>query len=192
LNTQERPDSVWSKKRLGIVFAICSAYALWFNVLDSALYCVETESGEKICKSVGNIFGGSNLYQPWNMIGHFIPVSFVLLFRPLKLQLLITGFLISTTVMDSPLWGIVRLWHGLPLWHSDQAPTFSIVDWINYYYYNPLGLYPVWDSSWLIPGFPNAASIFWSVVCRTAAIIFLIWWQNKPHLVNNFCYRLPL
>jgi hypothetical protein len=119
------------------------------------------------------------------MIGHIIPFSFALMFRPLEPQLFITGFLISTTIMDSPLWRIVRLWYGLPLWHSDQVPTFSIVDWI-IYYYNPFGFYLVWDSSCIFPEFPNAAATFWSVVGRTtAAVIVLLWWNNRREPMKN-------
>jgi hypothetical protein len=76
--------------------------------------------------------------------------------------------------MDSPLWGIVRLWHGLCLWHSDQVPTFSIVDWM-IYYYNPFGFYLVWDSPWIFPGFSNAVAIFWSVVGRTTAVVIVLY-----------------
>jgi hypothetical protein len=89
------------------------------------------------------------------------------------------------------MWGIVRLWHGLPLWHSDQLPTFSIVDWI-IYYYNPFGFYPVWDSPWIFPGFPNAPAIFWSVIGRTAAaVIILLWWNNRREPMKKNEYFLP-
>jgi hypothetical protein len=57
---------------------------------------------------------------------------------------------------------------------SDQVPTFSIVDWI-IYYYNPFGFYLVWDSPWIFPGFSNAVAIFWSVVGRTTAVVIVLY-----------------
>jgi hypothetical protein len=46
--------------------------------------------------------------------------------------------------MDSPLWEVARILHGLPLWHSEPNNPFSITyslnDWI-IYYYNPIGHY---------------------------------------------------
>ena len=74
----------------------------------------------------------------WNIMGHCIPGLFMLL--PKKLELFIAGILISSVVMDSPMWGAMKLWHGLPLWHvegkNNFATTSSFVAWVTAYY-NP-------------------------------------------------------
>jgi hypothetical protein len=93
----------------------------------------------------------------------------MLLFRPRKAELFVAGALISSAVMDSPLWGVSRLLHGLPLWHIEGdnlfVPTQSFAQWI-VYYYDPIEFYQVWRDYWLASGLPNAAMIFWSVVLR--------------------------
>ena len=72
--------------------------------------------------------------------------------------------LISSVVMDSPLWGVIREeGHNLPLWHIVETEenfvnTCDVDKWIQFYY-NPGGSYGVWDIS---SGFPSAAMIFWS------------------------------
>ena len=90
------------------------------------------------------------IYQPWNVIGHCIPGLFLVLWTPKQLELFIAGALISSIIMDSPLWGVIRLGHQLPLWYLDEngknfVNTCDLTKWISYYY-NPIGSYPVWNT----------------------------------------------
>jgi hypothetical protein len=92
--------------------------------------------------------------------------------------------------MDSPLWGVIRSEHGLPLWYMNEAGdnfvnTCNIEKWI-LYYYNPIGLYPVWDTP---SGFPNAAMIFWSIVLRALAAGLLIWAQSRLEPEKDFSLK---
>ena len=92
------------------------------------------------------MFGGDRIYQPWNVIGHLIPGLFLVWWTPKKLELFVAGALISSIIMDSPLWGVIRLEHHLPLWYINDmgenfVNTWNLSNWI-YYYYNPLGIYP--------------------------------------------------
>jgi hypothetical protein len=132
----------------------------------------------KDCEGIGQIMGNNDTYQPWNIIGHFIPGLFMVLLLPKKVELFIAGVLISSAIMDSPLWGVMKLWHGFPLWHKEGsdyfAPTWNLIEWI-IYYYNPIGFYQVWKDYWIWQGFPTAAVIFWSVVGRVAGAVCLIY-----------------
>lgn len=129
------------------------------------------------------MFGGDQLYQPWNVIGHLIPGLFLVWLTPKKVELFVAGALISSVVMDSPLWGTVRIdVHVLPLWHIDNSQdsesfsnTCDIHEWIQFYY-NPVGTYGVWDINSSIP---SAALIFWSLVLRSLGAGLLIWWQAR-------------
>ena len=181
--------NTWKKSTVIIVIVVSITYGMWFNLLDSLTYCQSTsESNHSFthqCTSIGQIFAGSNeysnqFYQPWNIIGHCLPGLFMaLMFREKKLELFVAGVLISTVVMDSPLWGFERkFFHGLPLWDGIPPFTYNVVDWIKYYY-NPVGFYSVWDTNWLFPNFPNAVTIFWSLVARITAAILLIWYQHR-------------
>jgi hypothetical protein len=93
----------------------------------------------------------------------------------------VAGALISSVVMDSPLWGVIREeGHNLPLWHIVETEenfvnTCDVDKWIQFYY-NPGGSYGVWDIS---SGFPSAAMIFWSLVARSFIAGLLIWWQAR-------------
>ncbi len=192
----------WTKKRLGIILAVAIIYGVWFDLLDSISYCPDADPSNGIlstlhskldrplitqvlinlatCKPIGEIFGGNQSYQPWNVAGHFIPGLFLLFFKPRKWELFLAGFLISTAVMDSAIWGAERLLMNskAQLWDL-QGQTRSLVDWIRYYY-NPVGLYGVWGhQGWIFHDFPNAATIFWSIVGRLTAAGLLIWYQNK-------------
>jgi len=182
-------DKTWNKSTIIIVIVVAIIYGIWFNLMDSLSHCeIKKENGEskEICTSVGAIFGGNAIYQPWNIIGHFLPGLFLaLLFKEKKLELFIAGALISTVVMDSPLWGVERkVFHGQALWEgvkgnlSSHQITYSITNWTKYYY-NPGGFYLVWDNSWIFHNFPNAAAIFWSIVGRIVAVVLLIWYQHK-------------
>jgi hypothetical protein len=139
--------------------------------------------GRCIILPVGKIFGGDQFYQPWNVVGHLIPGLFLVWWTPKKIELFVAGALISSVVMDSPLWGVIRVdEHGLPLWHMNIhenvksfANTCDINKWIQFYY-NPVGTYGVWDIS---SGIPSAAMIFWSLVGRSLGAGLLIWWQAK-------------
>ncbi|MCS4538955.1 MAG: hypothetical protein HYY67_08880 [Thaumarchaeota archaeon] len=183
-SVQQRVRGTWTRSRLGVILLVAFVYGTWFNLLDSVIYCINAST----CKSIGEIFGGNQLYQPWNVFGHMIPSMLMFFFRPLKSELFVAGFLISTAVMDSPLWGVARLLRGSPLWHGDQTgnhvPTSDLSEWVTYYY-NPFGTYLVWDSYWLLPGFPTSAAIFWSLVLRVVLAALLIWWQNRQEMLGR-------
>lgn len=177
-------SSTWTKKNIAIIVSISIVYGIWFNYLDSAAYCPNS-NGE--CMAVGEILGGNTLYQPWNIIGHCIPALLLLTIFPKKSELFIASILISSAVMDSPLWGVMRLVNGLPLWHMENGQNFvpTSVDWNGLwqwivYYYNPIGTYPVWGDDWPEgSGLPNAALIFWSVALRVIIAVVFILWQKK-------------
>jgi hypothetical protein len=192
----QKRKKTWTSRRIIIIVSVSVIYGMWFNFLDTLVFCYNNHT---ICKSVGEIFGGNIKYQPWNIIGHIIPGMFMLLFFKSKkerdeiaiIELFIAGILISTAVMDSPLWGAVRIWwHHFDLWYitpppdPHQAPTTDIIKWI-IFYYNPVGNYLVWDGSWILPGLPNAAMIFWSVAGRIAGAITLIFWQYRQEKNNK-------
>lgn len=183
----------WTRRRIIIVIVIAFAYGFWFDVLDSAGYCLnkqqlQSNTCEEECEvlPVGRLFAGEASYQSWNLIGHLIPGMFLLWWTPKKYELFVAGALISSIVMDSPIWGIIRLEHSLPLWYMDEngqnfAPTCNIINWIQYYY-NPTGFYPVWNT---FSGLPTAAILFWSIIGRAAATVLLIWWQAKQEKENK-------
>jgi hypothetical protein len=198
----------WTRSRIVIVIVIAIVYGIWFNVLDSAGYCEYQKEQPKNCNEkchvipVGDLFGGDMYYQSWNVIGHLIPGLFLVWWTPKKVELFVAGALISSVVMDSPLWGVIRIdAHALPLWYLNTpnaesfANTCDIGKWIPFYY-NPAGTYGVWSIS---IGFPSAAVIFWSLVGRSLAAGLLIWWQAKqekdgkefslPKLVLRFVKR---
>jgi hypothetical protein len=160
------------------------AYGAWFDVLDSIAYCpnqVQKSCDEK-CQpiSIGSLFGGDHVYQPWNVIGHLIPGLFLVWWTPKRVELFVAGALISSVVMDSPLWGVLRLEHGLPLWYMNEigenfVNTCNNAYWISYYY-NPIGSYAVWNNP---AGFPSAAILFWSIIGRSLGAGLLIWWQAR-------------
>ena len=132
------------------------------------------------------MFGGDLIYQPWNVIGHCIPGLFLVLWTPKKLELFIAGALISSIIMDSPLWGVIRLGHHLPLWYLDEngenfVNTCDLTKWIPYYY-NPIGLYPVWNTP---SGLPNAAMLFWSIIGRSVAAALLIFFQARQEKMGK-------
>lgn len=176
----------WTRKSISIVIAIALLYGTWFNVLDSAGYCQNKQeltsvSCDEKCDVLpaGDLFGGNEYYQPWNVIGHLIPGLFLVLWSPKKVELFVAGALISSVVMDSPLWGVIREeGHDLPLWvlgKTDFVNTCDVGKWIQFYY-NPAGFYGVWEFS---NSFPSAALIFWSLVARSLVAGLLIWWQAK-------------
>ncbi|HEX2409194.1 MAG TPA: hypothetical protein VHJ38_18490 [Nitrososphaeraceae archaeon] len=37
------------------------------------------------------------------------------------------GIFVSSVVMDSLLWGVARILHGLPLWHSEPNDSYAIL-----------------------------------------------------------------
>lgn len=180
----------WTSRRIIIVISIAILYGLWFNILDSAGYCLNQQELQSnscdvrcVILPVGQMFGGDQLYQPWNVIGHLIPGLFLVWLTPKKVELFVAGALISSVVMDSPLWGTVRIdVHVLPLWHIDNSQdsesfsnTCDIHEWIQFYY-NPVGTYGVWDMN---SNIPSAALIFWSLVLRSLGAGLLIWWQAR-------------
>ena len=177
----------WSKNRIIIIIAVAIVYSVWFDFLDTLVYC-QPQGATNDCRSIGQIFGGNQSYQIWNVAGHLIPGLFMLVFRPIRIELIFVGFLISTIVMDSPSWGIERLWHGNVLWQEQQIPTSSFVNWI-IYYYNPIGFYRVWDHDWLFPNLPSAALIFWSLTARILGVVLWIWFQNRQE-VNGIEFSL--
>jgi hypothetical protein len=166
---------IWTRRRITIIILVSISYAVWFDLLDSIADCPVKDIPIN-CKSIGEIFGGNQFYQPWNIAGHFIPALFMFFFKPLRIEYFLAVFLISTAVMDSPIWGIERLSRGNLLWTENHIPTTSIIEWIKYYY-NPIGFYSVWDHDWLFPNFPSAAAIFWSIVVRVGAVSLFIWYE---------------
>jgi hypothetical protein len=122
-NNYSSVDNTWTKSTLSIVIAVAISYGIWFNLLDSLAYCKQLDNNNQFshtCTSIGTIFGGNQLYQPWNIIGHCLPGLFMaLLFKEKKLELFVAGVLISTVVMDSPLWGRrkkILSWSGFILY----------------------------------------------------------------------------
>ena len=89
----------WTTRRITVIISIAIIYGIWFNFIDTIIYCYNNNS---ICKSLGEIFGGNFYYQPWNVLGHMIPGLFLLLyFRSKKeelaiIELFLAGILIST------------------------------------------------------------------------------------------------
>jgi len=183
----------WTKRRIAVIVSIAIIYGVWFNFIDTLaiLYGI-CYNDNNICKSLGQIFGGEKsdlYYQPWNVIGHIIPGLFLLLYFWSKkgelaiIELFIAGILISTATMDSPLWGVIRLYgHHIPLWHCVPCEppkklqieqTNDLWTWVAYYY-NPVGSYGVWAGA-----IPSAALLFWSVVGRIAGAVVLILWQYR-------------
>ena len=160
-----------------MIILVSVGYATWFDLLDSIAYCPVSNIPIN-CLSIGEVFGGNHIYQPWNIIGHFIPTLFMFFLKPLKIEYFIVVFLLSTLVMDSPVWGVERLLRGNLLWTENHIPTTSIVEWIKYYY-NPFDLYGVWDHDWLFQNFPSAAVIFWSIAGRLAIVISLICLEKR-------------
>jgi hypothetical protein len=178
----------WSKKKIFIVIMwIAIAYGTWFDYLDSAKYCYQDIGNNKTCVDIGEILGSNRIYQPWNIIGHCLPGIFLLLMMPKRWELFVAGLLLSTAVMDSPLWGVMRLYaHGLPLWHGviPFQDTTNILDWI-VFYYDPFGTHQVWKDSWPWTGQPTAAFIFWSLLLRIVISGVLIFWQEKQEMKKN-------
>jgi hypothetical protein len=191
---QHHKRRTWTTRRITVIILIAVVYGVWFNFIDSLNYCykVQDNNNQKTCVSVGQMFGGDPKYQPWNIVGHMIPGLFLLLYFMSKkeelaiIELFLAGILISTAIMDSPLWGATRLLlTGNPLWYCDPCepphpinqtttgpPIVQLMTWIAYYY-NPVGTYVVFDT------FPTAALIFWSVVGRIAGAVTLIVWQYR-------------
>lgn len=181
----------WTRRRIIIVISVAFIYGVWFNFLDSAAYCPnqKKDSCDEQCKaiSIGQIFGGDHRYQIWNTVGHCIPGLFLLWWAPKKFELFIVSVLISSAIMDSPLWGVMRLAQNLPLWHISEAGenfsnTCNLIEWIAYYY-NPIGLYPVWNTP---SGLPTAALLFWSIIIRIIGATLLIWFQARQEPEKDF------
>jgi hypothetical protein len=198
-----RTNKTWTKKRVVVIVVVAFAYGIWFNILDSAAYCEDRKNGEDCVPNVpiGNMFviGDKNVYQPWNIIGHCIPGLFMLLLQPRKIELFVAGVLISSAVMDSPLWGVAKLYvYDLPLWHevtvvningtttsNCYAPTESLSDWI-VYYYNPSGTCQLWEGDgfpWA--GLPTGALMLLSLIGRLVGGAALIWWQNRQESLGK-------
>ena len=191
--TKNKREQTWNNKSITILVSVAIVYGLWFNFVDSAAYCPDKmkQDANQKCVSIGEIIGktkgdnlnatkATNIYQLWNVIGHFIPGLFLALYFKKRLEYLVAGTLISSTVMDSPLWGVAKLLHGLRLWHESFSSTDDFGKWL-IFYYNPGGQYLVWEKTINIFGFefPTAAMIFWSIVIRIILAILLISWQNK-------------
>ena len=160
----------WTKRRIVFVIAVALLYGTWFNIVDSAGYCLNQEKLQESCDekcsvlSIGQYLEDISSINLWNVIGHLISRLFLVWWTPKKVELFVAGDLISSVVMDSPLWGVIREeGHNLPLWHIVETEenfvnTCDVDKWIQFYY-NPGGSYGVWDIS---SGFPSAAMIFWS------------------------------
>jgi len=190
---KQQIQKTWTKKNIGIIIIVSFAYGIWFNFVDSAAYCNDLLLNiiDERCLYVGKLFGDNSIYQPWNIIGHFLPGLFLLLFLPKKIELVIVGVLISSSIMDSPLWGIMRISQGLPLWHMQGELNFvetnNFIEWL-FYYYNPFGDYQVWKDpilTWLSPGLPTSALIFWSLIGRIIGSIILIKVEDKQDRIRH-------
>jgi len=162
----------WHKRILLLVIGIALLYGFWFDYLDSLRYPI---SATKFL-TIGEMLGGNMIYQPWNIIGHLIPTLFLMFYNRKKLELALVGFLISTVVMDTPLWGIdvLYLHPSQHLWKENNLPTDNLWEWIAFYY-NPIGTYGVWGSDW----YPPAWLMFWSLPGRIALAGILILIQHK-------------
>lgn len=102
-------SQTWTKKRIFSIVLVAVIYGIWFNFLDSAEFILN--SNDSI--TAGMVVGGeldNQVYQPWNIIGHCIPALILLAFFPKKFELFIASILISSAIMDSPLWGLVNLY----------------------------------------------------------------------------------
>lgn len=157
----------WNKRIVVVIILVAISYGVWFDYLDSL-------------PGIGALFGGNKIYQPWNIIGHTIPGLFMLILDPRKIEYFIAGFLISTAVMDLPVWGVERLAHGGILW-TQHGNTYSITKWMEFYY-NPFGVYGVWSGT-----FPTASVIFVSVFLRLIGAGILIWLQH--HLEKYYYFH---
>lgn len=158
----------WNRRIVLIIIAVAISYGVWFDYLDSL-------------PGIGALFGGDHIYQPWNIIGHFIPGLFMLMLDPRKIEYFLAGFLISTAVMDLPVWGVERVYahHGF-LW-TQHGNTYSVIEWSKFYY-NPFGMYGIWSGS-----FPTASVMFASIFIRLLTAGILIWLQN--HLEKHYFYH---
>jgi hypothetical protein len=202
--------TTWSLTVIGALIIVSVLYGIWFNYLDSASYCYDDSSYKKNCTPIGEILGKNNNYQIWNILGHTIPsLIFFLYFK--KIELLIIGLLVSSSIMDSPLWGLARLlfYNDTGLWNCldgkceftdgcavKYSTTYNLLEWI-VFYYNPIGTYPVWDEDgdpgWPAKCLPTSSIIFWSLIIRISIAVLLINWQNTIEkrgevfsLKNNF------
>lgn len=64
-------NKTWTSNRISLIIAIAFSYDIWFNFLDTTVYCLDKT--EKSCLTIVEIFGDDNAYQAWNIAGHFIP-----------------------------------------------------------------------------------------------------------------------
>lgn len=158
----------WNKRVVIVVISVAIGYGVWFDWIDSV-------------PGVGTLAGGDKVYQIWNVIGHFVPGTFMLILDPRKLEYFFAGFLISTAVMDSPVWPVERVYahHGI-LW-TQHGNTNSIVKWMEFYY-NPIGNYGVWSGT-----FPTASIMFVSIFLRLLGAGILIWLQH--HLEKHYYFH---
>jgi hypothetical protein len=149
------------------------------------LFCFNVPNTQS-CIPIGDIFGGNLLYQPWNVAGHAIPLAFIYVFHKKKFEYPLAGLLLSTAVMDSPLWGGIRLLRSASLWCAHPSPPVcTFYEWV-FYYYNPIGGYLVWSSPFFFPNFPSAALMCWSLVGRFVACGFLMLLQRR---IEGLKYR---
>ncbi len=192
----------WTAGRISFILGVSIAYGVWFDAIDSVSCCPPRYSvtlansgalpgNEPLRIPIGEIFGGNVVYQAWNILGHLIPAFALVMFYPKKFELFIAAALISSTIMDSPIWGIMKLyWHGDDLTKNmprdnllcNRVHTRDFKEWI-FYYYDPKGQCLVWNEAWpskdYLPNVPNGTVIFWSIVLRGAGAGYLIWHQNK-------------
>lgn len=161
-------------------------YAMWFNWLDTipGVGAFLSEPGQHESAALNSGLAGDTGYQIWNWLGHFIPASFYLIMlRGAYKTFWIAAGLLSTGVMDSPLWGVTRMLRGYAdmdngFWcrgaQDFDFPQCGFADWLAFYY-NPIGAYPV------LPAFPvgeasivvTSAAIFWSFLLRISLFGFI-------------------
>ncbi len=158
------------------IIIISFFYGVWFDFADSI---------PDIGLAFVNPFFG-NYYQVWNYIGHGLAGSFWVFVDHRNWRFWAAAILISTVVMDSPLWGLIREFdvNGHDFW-CDPDPIIpfnyrkhcTFTEWFHFYYnwvgnYSVLGKESTYHPSGTTIFIPSASIIFWSLAGRGV----LAWW----------------
>ncbi len=169
-------SNVWKSvrwfQRYQFILLLSVGYGVWFSYLD-------------VIPTIGKVFG--SYYQVWNYLGHPLPSLFWLFIAPKKWEFWVAAILISTAVMDSPLWGAIREIQGYNFWCDPSEPfryredcTFR--EWFAFYY-NPIGNYTILgrESTLTFSGIfiPTAWMMFTSLLARFVGAWLLIYKQYR-------------
>ncbi len=177
MSVVDRKSFRWFQ-RYKFIILLSVGYGLWFNFLDAV-------------PDAGKVFG--NYYQVWNYIGHTLPSLFWLFIDPRKWEFWVAAFLISTAVMDSPLWGLTREISGYSFWCDPTVPyeyreNCTFAEWLRFYY-NPIGNYTVLgkESTIEFAGvfIPSAWMMFASLPARFIAAWLLIHRQYEQETLRR-------